>query len=543
MKPDNSMNPLYTLTALLVTLAAGSVIAFQSQPSLFLLGLVFGSGFFYTLAYNGQHNTRLALSSFLLAFLLSLPFLLHGASPDYDAYIGWLLLLPSAFYITHCFHTAFHEKSGLRIDYRDLFYPAWNTILILFIASLFTLFLNILIQLLIAMILPRGINEFPVFYDYYLVFTKAGLSLIGIGIIKEHLELIYKTRLLALGLAWFIYPIIMVLSFIAQILYLLTWLTKGNTEIPILYVLTFFVLGVLFFNAVFQEGKRLPAYPSVLAGIAELYPLSLSFSGIIIFFTFIRVPVYTPNLWLLLSLALLYGTGYGLTTFFREEKQCLLIKGLNIVLALYFVLVALVINCWTVREAPSKPMPAVTSGSQPREAMPAQNFTNPDVSPEQKKKLRLVAKTQLDTLSKKGLLWKSFYPGQQTLTEQAAICQVPYNKGFEPGSIIEEQCVITYGGKIVIQEQFLYLDFSDTQAHWEAFPSKSALPLGIEFIPEKLASTDPGTYLRPLYACRVSLNKHAYIGKIVDNACNIAYMGVEKSVFENIQVLASTSSK
>jgi len=190
---------VYLLIALLMTLLLGGLWnSFMMIP--FTYSLILCLGGLYALAYNGSHNTRLLGTSFSLALLLSLPFLY---SDNTLPLIYWFVLLPFVFYIAHCFHATLHEKSSLNIRYTDLFHTVWNTCIVLCIAALFALLVNGLILLLVGMLKIAGIETSSLFNNaYYLVFRYLGLLIIGIGIIKQQVAIVYKTRFLALQLAY-----------------------------------------------------------------------------------------------------------------------------------------------------------------------------------------------------------------------------------------------------------------------------------------------------------------------------------------------------
>lgn len=502
--------------------------SFMMIPFTYSMIMYFGG--LYALAYNGCHNKRLLVTSFLLALLLSLPFFY---SENTIPFADWFILLPFLFYIAHSFHATLHEKSSYNIHYIDLFYTVWNTGIILGIAALFALLVNGLILLLVGMLKIAGIEtSFLLNNAYYLVFRYLGLLIIGIGIIKQQVSIVYKTRLLAFQLAWFIYPLIIVFSLIALILYGVNYHNTDNTNALRPFLVTFFVLGLLFFNAVFQEGKRLPQYPYWLSHLVKIYPIFLGCLAIILFCHAMEYVFSVRNVWLIATLILLYGISYAISVFLKEDKAVSLIKSINVVLAIYFVIVALIANSpvYTFIKPPANNLESVLSNSAF-----SQTFDHWQVSNEKKAELMRLFGQHKTLLNKNGLTWKPFYPDRNLLPDNAEICQVPYKDGFEPGSIIERKCVITYGGKILPVEQFLYLDKTDTVS-WQSWPAKQPIPLGIEFIPDQMSSTNPEAYLRVLYVCKVTLNKHDHIGKIVGNYCNIAYQGEEKPV-PNFQVL------
>lgn len=536
MKTSNLM--IYLLAALLTTLLAGLAQSF-AMPG-FFFSLLFCSVGFYTLAYNDYHYGRLLASSLILAFLLSLPFITVTNSIFFNY---WFFLLPPVFYITHCFHAAWHNKSLHDVDYTDLFHAGWNTIILLPIAALFTLLINGLITLFITMLEMGGINASAITNNlYYQFFTRVGLAIIGIGLIKQHLGLVYKMRFLALRLAFFIYPLIIILSIAALMIYAFTGNTQNNWTNLIPYLAAFFIFGILFFNAVFQEGKQLPVYPGIWGYLVKIYPIFLGIMAIILFYHSKDYLFTVRHVWLWATLVLFYGTGYAISVFLKEEKAVMLIKGTNVVLAIYFVIAALVANnpVYTARIKSSHGIasPATNNTALNNSVTIQPILDNLIITAEQKARLMAVSKIHSAILAKNGLTWKSFYPGRDELPKSAHICQVPYKNGFETGSIIEGQCVITYGGNIVSFEQFLFLDDANASISWQSFPAKAALPLGIEFVPEKLSSIDPDKYLRVLYACKVILDERDYVGKVVDQYCNIAYRGEEKSM-DHFQVLSA----
>lgn len=527
MKSSNLM--VYILIALLSSLLTGGLLAhFYMTPVAYNLIICFTG--FYTLACNGVSYIRLAGSSLLLALLMSLPFVVFDKT-IITGFTDWVLLMPFVFYVLQTFHGAMHAKSGFNIQYSDLFYAGWNTMIVVLIAVLFALFVNGLLLLLTFMLESSGIKTYLVTESpWYLAFSKMGLLVIGVGIIRQHLHVVYATRILALALARIIYPIIILFSIIALIIYALA---DRHDQVLMSCLLAFFVLGLLFFNAVFQDGKALPAYPQSISPIVQVYPIILAFLGVILFFQSMEYLYTVKNTGLLASLILLYGAGYAVSCFLQEEKAIAWIKGTNVGLAIYFVIIALIGNSAFYTHAfPPAPVPSPALLSNPVSS------DNMDIqpSPEQKAKLMALFGQHQEVLKKNGLIWKSFYPGRDKLPLKEGICQVPYKEGFEIGSIVENKCIITYGGALLPEEQFLYLHIANSKVHWQSASSGQALPLGLEFVPEQMGSAYADAFLRVLYACKVRLHGRNYFGKVVGNYCNIAWEGREKPM-SNFRVL------
>ena len=138
------------------------------------------------------------------------------------------------------------------------------------------------------------------------------------------------------------------------------------------------------------------------------------------------------------------------------------------------------------------------------------------------------------------------------------------NKGVHPGQLVNEGCLISYGGKAYIQKEYTILVGEDTNVKWQSpndIPSQrredyqgevmarimaqaamanrdsnemntvSALvPLWTE---EHAGGLIIGGYENniPLAICRVMYDSTIRVGKLIKGACNISDQGVEKRVF------------
>jgi hypothetical protein len=538
------MNPsikpwVHILLGALMLFSSGLLLEFSIYDP-FFHSMIISFGFFYGLTYNGFHSVRLIKTSLLLAFFLSLPFLYIRVfkNTEFDLYSvifsrvlvsAWLILLPFVFYICHCFHSVIHKRSSFRIKYADLFYTAWNTGIVLLLASLFSMCINGLIFLFLIMLqssnIQSGLMSWLDSNPFYFIFTRITLLLIGIGIVQTNISLIHRTRFLALRLAYFIYPVVILFTFIVFGIYSYTNLISTET-IPTGFLMLYFGIGIIFFNAVFQDGEQEPAYPKWFYYPLKGYLILLAVLAIIIVYKNVHEMADIRNLWLLITLILMYGVGYAVSAFMNEQKASFYIKKLNIYIALYFVIAAILSN-----SIPYSQKYTMQPKLKNTWNLPTENIYALKPSRAQKLKLLDTFNTNEALLAKQDIAWKNFDPKVDVKAfSDLGICRVSYNDGFEIGSIIENKCVITYAGNIIIRQKFVFLDTQSQKLQWRFFDRIESLPLGIELIPDRMQSIDPVIYLRVLYACKVSINGMHYIGKIIGDYCNVAYQGREKII-------------
>lgn len=347
MKPINLW--IHPLIALLMTLLLKVFLSYPS-PLPFFCSMTLSFAFYYGLAYNGYHPLRLAGTSLLLAFFASLIFLYPNVGNDYQSvYVvgyrppeDWLLIFPAVFYISHCFHAAMHEKSDFKISYSDLFYASWNSVAVLLVSVFFCFIINVLLFFFFIVLRLGGIRGTILIVEKQ-IFIFPALLLIGIGIIKQYPALMDQIRLLVLKIVRFIFPYIILLSALVLSIYSFTS-EKGDAASLIPWLFTFYGLGLLCFNAVFQDGKKMPVYPSVQYILVTIHLLIQTCLAIILGVSCLHYVFYEKNAGLLLSLLICFGAGYGISVFFREDKQGLIIKSTNVIVAIYAAIAAVIAN-------------------------------------------------------------------------------------------------------------------------------------------------------------------------------------------------------
>lgn len=153
-------------------------------------------------------------------------------------------------------------------------------------------------------------------------------------------------------------------------------------------------------------------------------------------------------------------------------------------------------------------------------------------------KAKLVSiQTEIKRINKKladlGLYWAD--AGSKN---SLPICQSVFEKGYQIGHYRDNQCWISYGGVALQMQKFQVLTGNQDKITWRPFSDADQTHLvaaGVEHIVGVRNAFGPMD--RILYPCRVNFEGRSYIGKIVDNACNIAVDNQEIRIDEDAEVL------
>lgn len=156
-----SKNGIYIFTV--IGLLLGIILDYlirSTSTTLFYYSLITLFSVLYALAYNEKNLLRLIGTSFLCALFLSIPLIplkLDFQTQHYIHLFTFLIAFPFFVYIVHSFHYAFHHDNTWQVSYNSLFAAVWNTLPLLFIASIFSALANLLIMMAaLKQITPPG---------------------------------------------------------------------------------------------------------------------------------------------------------------------------------------------------------------------------------------------------------------------------------------------------------------------------------------------------------------------------------------------------
>lgn len=308
---------------------------------------------FYALTYNEQHILRLLGTSALIAFILSLPFLgidlEHPTFKSEQHFVTFCIAFPFCAYIAHCFHYGFHRDNTWKMDYSTLFEAVWTTIPLLITASIFGSLVNGLLFLAAAIFKTVG---FEYLWDLYFnsrdfhIISSILFFFVGLGVVQQNTQLIYNLRFLLLKMMFYLFPILALLSVLYVLLYGLNYLTGGNSTVePLIILIPLVALGIIFFNAFFQDGKEQSTYNNhSLHRFLRLYRLFLFILALIMAYKIVQATAIEINPLVALISVLLLTFIYAFTAFLSKDKETLWIYRGNIGTALFFLITLIALN-------------------------------------------------------------------------------------------------------------------------------------------------------------------------------------------------------
>lgn len=313
----------------------------------------------YALSYNEKHNLRLLVSSFFVAFLLSLPFYItknidmasNGGGNllgNEWHFVSFLMVSPLFIYVGHSFHYAYHQDNTWKVSYSSLFAAVWDSFVIFFIGSIFAQISSLLIFLAVVLFSSLGFNELKIIYSngYFSVVLHSILLFIGLCIAQQNHKMMHNLRFLLLRMVQFLFPLLAVIIIIYFILYLiaLAHQTGGENLTPIVLLGVMILLGIVFFNACFQTGNDSIKFPRWLTFLFKVYHVvlfCLTLQFIRLCFKSFQFPL---NVSLLLLITFLYTLSYAIAAFFQNRHKMRGIRAANISIALFFLVSVFIIN-------------------------------------------------------------------------------------------------------------------------------------------------------------------------------------------------------
>ncbi len=296
----------------------------------------------FTLSYDGKNILRLLGSSLVTALLASIPLInvmvTSSFNPSYHL-LCFFVLYPVFCYILHSFHYGIHHENTLCVSYRILFEGLWTTIPLLVFASLFAALANGLIVL--AAMLFRTVNH-DWLWHFYLInphvhFISASIwFFIGLALAQQNIQLIYNLRFLLLKMMSGLFPLLALISTIYMFLYIIN-LSSGYSSVNTLFVLTpLCVLGIIFFNAYFQDGTDPePTSPWFLWFLKSYRVLLFLITLLVIYNLFKQITVETNTLVSIISL-FLFTLTYAISAFLKPEQEVSCIGKGNIITGVFF---------------------------------------------------------------------------------------------------------------------------------------------------------------------------------------------------------------
>ncbi|MBI2786675.1 MAG: hypothetical protein HYX60_10430 [Legionella longbeachae] len=341
---------IFTLIGFLLGFALDALIRNQNTHAFYYVLIILFS-FLYALAYNEKNLLRLMVSSFIVALFLSIgliPAQLNYSPISAEHWFAFLNAFPIFVYVGHSFHYAYHHDDTWRISYNSLFAAVWNTIPLIFVACLFSVLANLLI-LLGAFIFKTVGNEF--LWNLYFVnshfrlISNVVLFFIGLGIGQQNIKIIYNLRYLLLRMMYYLFPFLALISTLYFILYIIHSLTSSQEFInPLTILIPLVFLGIIFFNAYFQDGSIDTGSPVWLKWLLRIYRMILFFLVLMMTYKIFQVSFWDINVVLCLSVLILYSITYAITAWFSESMEHTWIRKGNISTSLFFIILLFLLN-------------------------------------------------------------------------------------------------------------------------------------------------------------------------------------------------------
>ncbi|WP_058477050.1 hypothetical protein [Legionella steigerwaltii] len=341
---------LFTLIGLLLGFALDGLIR-NEITKIFDYALISLFALLYALAYNDKNCLRLVASSFLIALFLSLPLLpmeARFAVLPLEHWFTFLCAFPIFIYVGHSFHYAYHHDNTWRITYNSLFAAVWNTILLLFVASVFSALANLLIFLGAFIFRTVGNDFLWNLYSnnlHFRLISHVTLFFIGLGIGQQNINIIYNLRFLLLRMMYYLFPFLALISIVYFILYLGHSLKDGEEYVdPLTILIPITSLGIIFFNAYFQDGSIDSGTPSWLKLLLRIYRIILFLLVIMMTYKIFQSYSLDVNVVICIITVILFSLTYAITAWFPEHMEQKWIRIGNISSALFFIIVLFLFN-------------------------------------------------------------------------------------------------------------------------------------------------------------------------------------------------------
>ena len=341
---------LLTLIGLLLGFALDGLIR-NEIIKIFDYALISLFALLYALAYNDKNCLRLVASSALVALFLSLPLLpmeARFAVLPFEHWFTFLCAFPIFIYVGHSFHYAYHHDNTWRISYTSLFAAVWNTIPLLCVAAVFSALANLLILLGAFIFRTVGSDFLWNLYSnnlHFRLISHVTLFFIGLGIGQQNIKIIYSIRFLLLRMMYYLFPFLALISIVYFILYIGHSLNGGEEYInPLTILIPLTSLGIIFFNAYFQDGSVESGAPFGLKLLLRIYRVILFLLILMMTHKIFQSYSLDINVVICINTVTLYSLTYAITAWFSESMEKKWVRIGNIFSALFFMIILFLLN-------------------------------------------------------------------------------------------------------------------------------------------------------------------------------------------------------
>jgi hypothetical protein len=339
---------IFTLMGLLLSLLLDCMMRYEVKTAFYyMLPTLFS--LFYALSYNEKHSIRLIKSSLIAAVFFSFPLLTFyfTLQPNKTHTVAFLVAFPMFAYVGHAFHYAYHHDNCWRVNYKNLFAAVWNTIPLLILAGLFTGLAQALLYLAAYMFKTVG-NTFLwslLFENYHgRLISSVTLFFAGLAIGKQNISIIHSLRFLLLRIMYYLFPVLALISIVYFVLCLSHFITHHTALTDLEMLMPLNILGIIFFNAYFQDGSVDSDAPAWLKYTFKIYRVVLLIQMLTMTWHIFRSFSFDSNVLIYLLVAIFYALTYAITACMPKQHETQWIQRGNISTALFFILSLFLFN-------------------------------------------------------------------------------------------------------------------------------------------------------------------------------------------------------
>ncbi len=483
----------------------------------------------FTLAFDFRHTIRILITSAVLAAIICSPFLfleLDSNNLGNENLLIGILSFPYALMIAHSFHFAYQLDNRIQVRYTSLFYAVWNTIPLLIISIIFTLIAKLLIWLtgtIFSTFKFTAIADFLSNDQHFWIISTVCLCITGIGIARQNLTILDNFRLVILKLFYYLYPFLCAISSFYVILYLYTAFLGQAPDGSSVIFLFLSILGIIFFNAIFQDGEIQSNQTHTLQLLLRSYRVLLFIITLLTAYLFYPLSKQIANALLLLGILVLYGLAYGVSAFLAKHASNQWVKSANIIISIFYLICYLVIN------NPYNPLfhnqlktPLELSLTQSRQVSVYNQF-----SPALKK----LIKNQDNRLKNLGLNWRD---PTNHIKPVMNLCRAHVHSfGWLIGIIDKNQCLIATSSRTFREKNYQVLSGDPSILTWQPSKNAIALTLGGQIYIDRVQ-------LQTI--CRGKINNKYHVGTLYGYNCVVSKHNKPVPLYNEFEILTVDAS-
>lgn len=315
-----------------------------------LSSFIINFGLVFLLAYNPKSISKLIIIDVIYSLLATMV-LYWSSKNNYNFFLFWLSMF--SVYSSICFiQTRFDTNNWQLINnYPTLFKKSWDLICILFCITFFSLLAWLVLYVGAYLCFSIGINYFNYFISKseFVSFITPIMAVTSLYLLMRHQNIIYFMRIVLLNFCLILLP---ALSLIGLIYFIaLLWQIINHqinlTAINNSWVIAFIWLGILFTNAVYQDGKyqvKIRYYGTAVKILCVLMVLC-SIENIYVFFNNPHtLTAFNLLTFITYSLLLAYSFFYTISNSGLTSMDSSLFEKTNIVLTIIIITIVLAIQ-------------------------------------------------------------------------------------------------------------------------------------------------------------------------------------------------------